>query len=166
MKQIILIFASFVLLMVSCEKPNECSNDIGCWGDEDDIYYIFINEDINFYCLNGPVSIGIANADNPRGDRLRLWGYPYYLDQKDDGFNRSSDAFIGRSEKGVFDAYCYDTRKDKNLFNTYVVVDNYDEITKDTKEVYCRLEYRKYLWDIKRYYTVVDSMRTTFKRVN
>ncbi len=172
MKYSNLVFLLCVMIATSCHKPDEsCSeftkSTIACWQERQDSYFIFDNENIDFYCLNGPVAVGFAKEkSSDQSDLLKLLGYPYFLDKKGENFNQQFGSYTGGSEKGVFDAYCYDTRKDKNSFNTYVVVENYDKITKDTKEIYCRLEYRKYQWDIERYYTVVDSMRTTFKRVN
>lgn len=172
MRPILMITALFLVFSTSCHKDTEGKGDcltVGCWGDDDDLYYIFANEQIDFYCLNGPTAIGVATPENEswQGDLIRLWGYPYYLEKKGEGLNLQFDLFKGGPVDGVFNIFCEDNAKNSDPFVTYLFVENYNQITKDTKEIHCRLEYREKVFvPLDWPNTVLDSQRVTLKRVN
>lgn len=172
MRPVLIITALFLLFGTSCEKDTKvkvkCST-VGCWGEDNDLYYIFAIDDLDFYCLNGPTAIGIATPENEKwgGDLIRLWGYPYYLEKKGEGLNRQFDLYSGGPEFGVFKIECEDNAKNSEPFETFLIVENYKQITKDTKEIHCRLEKREKLFAPPNWpNTVLDSARVILKRTN
>lgn len=167
MKTYLFGFFAFALVLLGCEKAEKCDS-IGCWGDDSQFYHIFVNEDIDFYCYNGPTALGIAkdkNSSTHKSDLLQFAGYPYYDEIKGEGSNQQFHSTEGTDGFGVFSTACSENRENKNRIITYIFIENYDLITSETKELTCRLElWEEYAIPLHYPHTVIDSSVVIFKR--
>ncbi len=150
MKQIIIlvIMSGLMTALVSCDKDEMgCSSLSGhvrianCCINPSRHDFIFTGYP-NFYCYNDSIAIGIHdfNSKHPFiSNTIYVSTFPYIQDR---GIGKNWR--IGGSSTGNWKFYehCYHSPDDKKDYDTFLFVLDGDKITKDTKEIHCRLELR------------------------
>ncbi|HRO07474.1 MAG TPA: hypothetical protein PK047_01315 [Saprospiraceae bacterium] len=61
---------------------------------------------------------------------------------------------------------CSEAYNSPLTYNTFLVVEDYDKITSETREIQCRLELRDKQTDYFEPYKILDSARIVLKRSN
>lgn len=165
------VFFAFAVLAMGCHKNNLNDNECGpglvkiigsCYPDK--VPYYFFSGYPDFYCLNDSVAVGVRV--NPGDQDVIIIKQYAFLAEKGVGSNHLIGGSNSGDNRGEFLDACHERPDEKIRYNTFLVVEDYDKITKDTRELHCRLELRDKQFDNFEPFKILDSARVVLKRAN
>lgn len=176
MKNFNLILLSWIVLfsMQSCSKcPEECATNqvkvLGACKSRAFDQYLF-GAYPDFYCFNDSIVLGYSK-DKSNHESIIYLRHFQYLENKGQGNNWLIGGLRSSDHVNEFYEQCWDNPKQGVTYHTFLYVEDFDKITKETKELKGILElrssqYAQHSSPIHNPKVVLDSSTVILRRLN
>lgn len=160
------------MVNIGCSKcdddcPDEQKIFGNCWQEKRELY--LFSGFPEFYCYNDSIAVGypVEEIDSPT---IYIRSYQY-LENQGSKENWIITGTLTSNGRGEFKEVCYNAPDKAITYYTFLVVEDYNNVGADTKELHCKLELRENLYGEQDDPNlppnkVLDSSTIILKRVN